>query len=371
MTNHTSLAMLLLQDNHVARALAWSFGILGILSNIYVLMGKFRRCRRSYSRHKRIAPTYAVSDTINEAKNKRISVFFINNLAVADLLGSLYLLCIASADYHYHLHHSNGRHLHHSNHISNNQSAWVKSGTTQAILSAGSIAVAFSNQTISAKWLEDPVCSIARLLITIDSFMSVLITLCIATDRYITIIHHRSRYRITRRRAIIIMAICWLLGITCSVYIVIRSFHTVDEDVSSGIFRNLCMYGNLNDIPLRIFLFLSIGLWSVSYLLVLILYTKIIYHVRRVTLVKTRRITAERYLLVIAVMIAITNLACWLPAILITIFKLLQLSIIYSRLFIQLLPIGIFLLAINSAINPLIYSILSNKMCKRWVNTVK
>ena len=358
MINHTSLAMQLLEDNQVARALAWSFGLLGIISNIYVLMGKFRRCRRCYSRHKRIAPEYAIYDTVTETKNKRVSVFFISNLAVADLLGSLYLLCIASADYHYQLNHSHGQRSHHFNHTVNNQSACTKSWITPFISSTGNVAASASNQTISAKWLKDPVCSIARLLITIDSFMSVLITFCIATDRYITIIHHRSRYRITRRRAIIIMAICWLLGIACSIYIVIRSLHTADEDISSGIFRNLCMYGNLNDIPLRIFLYISIGLWCFSYLLVLILYTKIIYHVRRVTLVKTRRITAERYLLVIAVMIAITNLACWLPAILITMFKTLQLSIVQSKLFIQLMPIGIFLLAINSAINPLIYSII-------------
>ncbi|EDV21345.1 uncharacterized protein TRIADDRAFT_60282 [Trichoplax adhaerens] len=327
MANGSNLAMLLLEDNQVARGLAWSFGILGIISNIYVFMGKFRRCRRIFSRHKRTAPEYAVNDSTNDSKNKRVSVFFINNLAVADLLGSFYLLTIASADYHYHLQYSGNQNKYNYH---SNQTINTKSWRCKSTLSTTLAPSVNGNLTIGAMWLQDPVCSIARLLITIDSFMSVLITFFIAIDRYITIIHHRSLYRITRRRAIIIMAICWLVGIACSTYIVIRSINTADNDTSSGTFRNLCMYGNLNDVPLQIFLFISIGLWSMSYLLVLVLYAKIIYHVRRVTLVKTRRITAERYLLVIAVMIAFTNLACWLPAILIAMFKLLQLSIVES-----------------------------------------
>lgn len=335
----------LLQGNVTATGVAWCLACIGILSNLYVIFQRAKLRKISV----RMGPNYsntAQSTTTTTSrptktvtiKLNRVSVFLIKNLAVADVCGSLYLLLMVASD------------------------AYYATGPGKPHVHGYLPRV---NQT--NLWLSSPTCSIARMLLSLSITMSHIITLFIAIDRYITIVYINSRYKIDLNRSKIIMALCWLIGLSISLIITVQSRLHYDrkEIVDDDIFIKLCYVDNFQDTLLNAMVTATIVIMCLSYLIMIALYLAIAHHIRK-TRMAVRPIetgsSGEKRILLLVVLITFTSFVAFLP------FTIIIILLQNPRIQIHhdVIPICFFLVFANAAFNPIIYSLLSSRLFRRF-----
>ncbi|EDV21344.1 uncharacterized protein TRIADDRAFT_60281 [Trichoplax adhaerens] len=334
----------LLEDNITAKSVAWCLSCIGILSNLYVILqrAKLRKISVRVGPYTTQAPASNTHQprTVKKTtiKLNRVSIFLIKNLAVADLCGSLYLLLVVASDAYY----------------ATNKPKLYSMGNNR-----------MPNRT--NLWLISPACSVARMLLAVSITMSHIITLFIAIDRYITFVFINSRYKIDLNRSKIIVVLCWLIGISISLIITIRSRFFIDYDGSDSynIFVNLCYVGSFHDILLKSMVFITIAIMCLSYLIMIALYLAIAHHIRK-TRMAVRPVesgsSGEKRILLLVVLITMTSFIAFLPFTVIVI--LIQDS--NMRIHHGIIPICFFLVFANAAFNPIIYSLLSSRLFRRF-----
>ncbi|KAK3773361.1 hypothetical protein RRG08_023241 [Elysia crispata] len=254
-----------------------------------------------------------------------IHSFFIKNLSLADLLMGLYLLVIGVHDAKF-----RGDYLAHDQ-------AWRNS------------------------WG----CDASGVLSTLSTEMSVL-TLCIITlDRYISIMYPLSFRRRGLKLARLIMAFTWAVCLALAAFPVMgllyfgRSFYRDNA---------VCIPLHLHNPRARgweysSFLFLGLNLGSFAF--IAYAYVAMFYSIHMSALpLRTSRDSKERCLAKRFFFIVITNFLCWIPIIIIKIVALAGVSIsndLYAWVIVFVLPV-------NSALNPLLYT-LTTKLFKKQLLT--
>ncbi|GIX92483.1 relaxin receptor 2 [Caerostris darwini] len=255
------------------------------------------------------------------AEPNEVHSFYIKNLSLADLLMSVYLFVIAAYDVVF-----RGHYIHHE-----------------------------------TKWRHSWQCSMCGFLSTLSSESSVLILTIITVDRYTSILYPLSLKRRTITSASVAMVGVW------SVAIVLSALPLLDIDYYGDEF-----YGNNGVcLPLQIHdpfgqaweysTFLFCGLNLAAFLFILFAYISMFFTIShsKIGLRSTQqlqdRTIAKRFAFIVG-----TDFLCWVPIVLIKVIAMGGVEIqkdLYAW-------VAVFLLPVNSALNPVLYT-LTTKLFKQ------
>lgn len=274
----------------------WIIGGLALIGNCMVLIQHF--CEHTKKRN--YVPTFLVS-----------------NLAVSDLIMSIYLLTIAIAD---------------------------------LMFSKGDYGIK------SETWLTHPVCLISSFLVILSSLTTVLVMIIISFDRYMCIVYPFSTKRMTLKIARIVLAMLWICSIVFSAIPVIFS---IGKPGYMRIYKysSMCMPNNYQNYYQRIWMLSYLSITAIAWIIMIILYLRIFIAVQESSKTIRKSSTTDNKALAIRLaLILVSDLATWLPYYYISIMGLLQSSGVDT---VTLQFIVTFLLPLNSAINPYLYTLTS------------
>ena len=176
----------ILYNDYLAIAIAWSLSISGIMINTFVLAkvsGSIIRLRKKVKTEPHIHS--------RDNSSKVFKILFIN-LAIADTLGSLYLLIIAIADLYYRF--------------------------VNVKITANNSELKVNSTMIYASWIRNPFCYLARFLFLLSFASSIFITLNIAIDRYISVFYPFSDITSSTKVAIITISLAWTFSSAFAIY---------------------------------------------------------------------------------------------------------------------------------------------------------
>ena len=320
----------LLQGNQAGRILAWIIGILGVLANLGILL--------NYLKNKYAKPSFDItfikSRNASSSKSRIIAGFLIRQLALADLLGALYLIIIASADSYYGYRYP--------------QLYQVPNPINQTNI-----------------WLQNPLCHIARFCFYISSVLSIVITLVIACDRFVVVVFPHSRARLNLFKCRIIILLCWVL---CSAYALlptVRGIIGLPKLSTKFILRlNMCLYMDEIKSILRTFFTARLVIYYCSCCIIALLYFIIIIYVRyKRRRIATRMNQIEHRIIVTMMLITLVNAFSLLPS---TILFKLPLAIRSLKDMEYIITIAMIITFCNAVINPFIYLYLSSSKRKPY-----
>lgn len=319
----------LLQGNIGAIIILWLFGIVGIPANIYVI---YSSIHENISKHR------------NSIRINKVHTFLITNLAIADLLGCIYLVIIAIADHHYASNYAELYSCDFRNSCYNRTNIWVKSQT----------------------------CSLARFIGNMATIMPAPITFMISIDRYNKIIKRSddNPWRLTLYRVKVLILFSWLVSVSIAIISNIRSKELYDPHNFRS-FTNTCYFNDFYDAAFQIFVIAGFGMVICLYAITLVFYILIIIYIHRAR----RKVTsssrtfailkrAETHLGVVTGILAITNLLSWLPALIFFVNNISSSQLISSRAGYHISIVGFLILFANSSTNPISYTLLLSKRFK-------
>ena len=243
--------------------------------------------------------------------DSKVHSMLLFNLAVSDLLMGVYLVVIGSADVYY----------------------------------RGSYFV-FTDQ-----WKRSPLCQFSGFVSSLSCEASVLILTTMTSDRYVTIVHPFKDFGLKARGTRITLVLIWLVSFTLAVVPLVGIDYFADFYGRSGV----CLPLHLTEekptgweFSVFVYLVLNFSSFMVIFILYLIMFFKI---------KRTRQMTSSRSSISSIgkrmVFIVLTDFFCWVPIILIGIASLLGMEAppdVYAW-------IAVFVLPLNSALNPVLYTI--------------
>ncbi|ESO93214.1 hypothetical protein LOTGIDRAFT_62022, partial [Lottia gigantea] len=254
-------------------------------------------------------------------EDNQIHSFFIKNLSLADLIMGIYLMIIASQDLNY-----RGVYL-----------------------------------VYDIEWRNSWACDLSGILTTLSSEVSVLTLTLITFDRYMCITYPLSLRKRNIRLACTIIIVIWTISVLLSVLPTLGLSY-----FGSYFYRN-----NAVCVPLLLHepwsngweysVFMFVGLNLVSFAFISYAYCSMFFSIRQSRMVlRSTHVDHERSLMKRFSLIVITDFICWMPIICLKLAALGGLDIrgnLYSW-------IVIFILPVNSALNPLLYT-LTTKVFKQ------
>ncbi|XP_022084826.1 relaxin receptor 2-like isoform X2 [Acanthaster planci] len=221
----------------------------------------------------------------------------------------------------------------------------------------------FRNQfnTFALEWMQSSTCKFAGFLAMFSSEVSVFMLTFISLERFICIVYPYRLHRLTSREAIVIMTIIWFLGALVAWVPLVNVGYFVDFYGSNGV----CFPLHIHDPWLQGWeysAFIFLGLNASCFTAIAISYTAMFISIQQ-----TRKATthigrrgdmnyAKRFFFVV-----LTDALCWLPIAILKILSLCSYQIpatLYGW-------IVIFVLPINSALNPILYT-LSTTSFSQW-----
>lgn len=247
--------------------------------------------------------------------------FYIKNLSLADLLMSLYLFIIGAYDLVF-----RGQYIHHE-----------------------------------TQWRHSWQCSLCGFLATVSSEASILILTVITLDRYMSIIHPLSVKKRTLQSAAAAMTAAWGVAVLFSALPLLNLDYYGDEFYGNN---GVCLPLHIHD-PFgqawEYSTFIFCGLNFAAFLFILFAYISMFFTIShskiglRCTQQQQDRNIAKRFAFIVA-----TDFLCWVPIVFIKIIAMGGVPIqedLYAW-------VAVFLLPVNSAINPILYT-LTTKLFKQ------
>ena len=222
-------------------------------------------------------------------------------------------------------------------------------------------------------WRRSKLCILAGVVSTLSSEVSVLTLTVITIDRLISIVFPFRFRRMSFKIAVVSMIIVWLFGMLISLTPLLRNdyFHDFDRDVHFYGRSALCLPFHLStekipgwEYSVSIFL----GLNGVSFIFIAVAYILMYRTITKTSnAVRSTRMNQHYTIAIRMILIILTDLLCWFPVIIISILSLTghfddPNGSAYAW-------IAVFVVPINSAINPLIYTfstpLVTGKFCKK------
>ncbi|EDV21260.1 uncharacterized protein TRIADDRAFT_60311 [Trichoplax adhaerens] len=171
-----------LQQFDSLRAVSWIIGILALIANISVIIWMvcymYNPLRWFSQRNPR-----------NITNNPYLLIIF--NLAVADLLGALYLIILAISD-----------------------ATFKINGDFQT-----------PNGTYINNWIVSPTCFLERILSQVSLLMSIFITFFITVSRFIQVVCPYSGLEVTIKKSRIALLSLWIISFTIAIVGAVESSH--------------------------------------------------------------------------------------------------------------------------------------------------
>lgn len=311
----------LYQGNNIARVIAWVIAIISCVGNgciLYrILVYRYRRYR-FYNRN-------STRDYYITAHRSLIVINdLICHLALAGLLGGLYLMLISSADLYYGI-----------NYPQIYQIPPVANATNL--------------------WATNPLCFAARFFHFTSTELSIWTTFVIGIDRFIILIG--SNHRLTRFKCYIVMIISWIIFCLMGLYVIVQSLQNMpiyrnrfSLDINLCIYQDTNLNSTLNVTILREYLY-----YFCCCFLVLLYVTTIIHSRCQASDTRTSFDLIERHIIPLVAIISISNMASMLPEAILIILRKLSPSIIINPIYHILSACAKVFTFFNTAINPLIY----------------
>jgi hypothetical protein len=287
-----------LLKNPVLKYSIWILGLMALFGNVIVII-----VWRSISKD-----------------NNRVSSFLLINLAVADFLMGVYMLLIAYKDRVW-----NGIYFKHD-----------------------------------ISWRASDLCIFAGVISTASGEVSVLTLTVITLERLVCIVFPFKFQRWSMKKASAIMFVVWILGLCISLVPLTNDAYFYDYENNVHFFGRsaVCLPFQLSsDRPAgweySVFVFLVLN--GVSFFFMLVAYV-LMYRtiVRSANAVRSTRVNQNSAIAKRMMFIILTDFLCWFPVIIISILALTENLYDPSK---QVYAwIAVFVLPINSSINPLLYT---------------
>ncbi|RDD39579.1 Follicle-stimulating hormone receptor [Trichoplax sp. H2] len=319
--------------------ISWIFGLAGIIANMVLL--KFlnsptlQRVRAIISRSiYRQEQLLRFNQTVKPTKttiNRTFTILLIN-LAGSDLLGSMYLIIIASADLHHRLAHDKHNQTH------------------------------FTDSSVSyLNWISNPFCYIARFINCVSIFQSAYIMMLVAIDRYISVAYPFSAIlKLTQRRAKFLCLLGWLIAMSVGTTFTVAAYITFPPaPAPSYDYHNLCSFEDYADYEVRLLVLLFLIIGILVYTVILVVYAGIYYKIRQRSISihpnhKFGSKRAEWKILKIAMIIVSTNFFFWFPGFICGIVAYIYHPIfLVNNLFRNAATNSLLLFQINCVLNPI------------------
>ena len=253
-------------------------------------------------------------------EDQKVQSFLLTNLAIADLLMGVYLLIIAVKDVEF-----QGEYFKHD-----------------------------------IQWRSGPVCQFAGALSMVSSEVSVLMLTLITVDRFISIVFSFRCERLSRKKAAFIVAPIWLFGILLSVVPIFGLNYFYDDQRRVGFYGRsaVCLPLQLSEEKLSGWEY-AMGIFVVlnflSFTFIFLAYVAMFIRVRKMTLqVRSTNMNRESRMAKRLFFIIMTDFCCWMPVIIISILSLLgKFHDPEKQAYVW---IAVFVLPVNSSINPILYT---------------
>jgi len=298
-----------LMKNQALRVFIWILGLMAIFGNAFVIIWRLR-----YSQ-----------------VHGQVHSMLLTNLAIADFLMGVYLVIIASMDMKW-----KGEYFKHD-----------------------------------IEWRSGVGCRITGMISMLSSEVSVAMLTIVTCDRLICIVLPFTAKRLTKRGAILICVFVWVFFLVASIIPIFgfNYFSTEEDDFGFYGKSSVCLPIQLSQqrpagweysvVFFMAFNFLAFAFMLVAYIVIFIKVKKSGVAARS-TAAKRESALARK-----AIFIILTDFVCWMPVIVISILSLT--GAFYDRSKQVYVWIAVFVLPINSSINPYLYTF-SNLQIRRRVS---
>ena len=272
----------LFQGNDIARIASWLIGILGILGNLFLLI---YICKiETITLRSKVNPAATIGKS-QVHKSSRITDFLVCNLAIADIIGCIYLTIVAAADAYYGYRYPNIYQV------------------VPSPINATNI------------WVLNPFCYIARYTFFTSSIASLVITMLIAIDRFIVVLFPYSCARLNLSKCKILMTLVWIF--LCTFGGIGFAIGLPNIPKASKVFTftsNLCM--NIADMKqFGPFLISRQTIYYTCCGIIMLCYCIIIAYIRsKKSKVSKRMNVIERRILIMMLIITASNVLSLVPA---------------------------------------------------------
>ena len=286
-----------LMKNKTLQICIWILGIPAFLGNLLVIIWR-----------------------IIDKEENRVHSFLLTNLAVADMFMGVYLLTISIVDARW-----RGEYFKHD-----------------------------------TKWRAGIGCQIIGVLSMLSSEVSVLILTVITMDRFICIIFPFKFKRLTYKSAVFTCAVVWILGVVISVIPITGIDYFYDKSGDFGFYSRsaVCLPLQLSEGTPAGWEYSAsffIGLNFVSFTFILVAYILMFWTVKRAArAVRSTSMNKESAMAKRLIFIVMTDFCCWMPIIIISILSLT--GNFYDPDKIAFVWIAVFVLPLNSSLNPILYT---------------
>ena len=286
-----------LMKNKTLQIFIWILGILAFAGNLIVVVW---RCSLK--------------------EDNRVHSFLLTNLAVSDFLMGMYLLIIAIKDTQW-----QGEYFKHD----------------------------FS-------WRTGKLCQFAGVLSMISSEVSVAMLTIITADRLVCIVFPFRFKRLSFKRVCFLCTIVWLLGIVISTVPLMGIEYFIDENTGFGFYGRsaVCLPLQLSsDRPAgweySVSFFIAFNF--VAFMFMLLAYIAMFVTAKKIGgAVRSTSVRNETAMAAKMMFIILTDFFCWMPVIIIGILSLT--GNLYDPKQLVYVWIAVFVLPVNSSINPLLYT---------------
>ncbi|XP_033635439.1 uncharacterized protein LOC117296560 [Asterias rubens] len=297
-----------LMRNPILRVFIWILGFSALIGNAFVIIWRVRSKDREQS--------------------KKIQTFLILNLAVADLLMGVYMIIIASADLHY----RSGYMIH------------------------------------AEEWQESIVCQMAGFISVLSSEASVFLLVLITTDRFLGVVFPFSIWRLHTKSARYAAAVLWLLALFLSLLpVVLRPVFVARFYGRSSVCLAL-PFTRTKQPGWQYSVVLFLGVNLLGFLVIFLCYFSMYIAIKRASKQCTRkRETMEEIKMATKMGIIVgTDFLCWMPIITMGLLSLSGKTTIPQEMYAWA---AVFMLPVNSAANPYLYTISSLDRTRKKTRT--
>ncbi|XP_062590924.1 G-protein coupled receptor GRL101-like [Saccostrea cucullata] len=216
-------------------------------------------------------------------------------------------------------------------------------------------------------WRNSYMCTLAGIMATLSSEVSAFILLFFTLDRLIIVKYPFSDARLTKRKAYLLMPTVWMLSSFLSLFPLIPNTGLENFYAQSGICVSLPLsvdrrpgweYSMIEFVGINFLLFLGILVGQI--------FVEVICVGRNVRSTKTRQ--REASLAMTLFVIVITDVFCWIPIGILRMLTFWEIEVspeVYGWMVVVVMPI-------NSAINPILYtlsSVIRKKRMENWENS--
>ena len=313
-------------DYEPLRAVVWVMACLSMSFNIIVI------CRMLFKYNFKRGvkrSSGAISFGSNFTVNGNPTLFILFNLAIADLLGAIYLFILAFGDVYY---------THHYATVFKNINIT-------------------GDDNITNQWARSVNCFSARFIAQVSIYMKAAMSLAIAINRFRSVYKPYARYSRRIRSIRIMVLLCWIVSILVASSVTIASYFVLmhRQHIPFTVFRHMCLLDKGLGMYLRAVGFGALFLGFICYAVVIILYILICLRLKASHISSSSNLSeiVHRRLQVLCISIVLTDILAYAS---VTILSIAYLHQSQDGLH-DVIPITVVCLFTNCVIDPIIYII--------------